>query len=172
MIKNKEKKHIIWTDDIDIKDYEDYFEEEYPDDDLEDYKKWELISELNSYYLEDERENLNIKLDNKILAIATLGLWNGSVQNYNIINSGNIRDILYSSHNVEWYSDGKDIRAIERHHDGRNYILYREIKDENNIDEFLNKIYNNDEITDYLLEKYTKSIAYKVHDVYGWKLLK
>ena len=47
--------------------------------------------EINNRYLDDERVNLNIQLDQPILVIADLGLWNGRRTGYQEISSGNIR---------------------------------------------------------------------------------
>ena len=38
--------------------------------------------EINNRYLDDERVNLNIQLDQPILVIADLGLWNGRRPGY------------------------------------------------------------------------------------------
>lgn len=82
-------------------------------------------------YLGDERENLNITLENSIIVIADLVLWNGRHHGYRIIRSGNIADCLQTECNyVRWYVDGyKNLRADMIHHDGANHYLYREIKE-------------------------------------------
>jgi len=122
----------------------------------------------NDLYLDDERANLDITLDNKILCIASMGLWNGRKQGYKIL-TNNIKDILYSDCDYcSWYSDGYNIKAKLVHHDGTNYIEYREIKNNDNIDNLLNDIYNGKTISRARLNYYTKSILPKVSKVYGW----
>lgn len=102
--------------------------------------------------------------------IADLGLWDGRHSAYKMLESNNIRDILYSDCNLaKWYSDGKDIRFKGLHHDGINNYLYRVVEDGSDIDELLDKIYNQEPITDEEIEKYTKSLHPYVAKAYGWK---
>lgn len=115
------------------------------------------------------REDLFIQLNNPILVIADLGLWNGTASGYKIVESGNISDILYCEDDyIKWYYDGYNIRAEGHHHDGTNHYLYREIKNMDNIENLLDKIYNNEEITNRMLNYYTRSIAPEVKNIYGW----
>lgn len=136
-------KHVIWSN-IDPDNYDE------------------------DYYLDDERFNLDIPTDGRILVIADLGLWDGRRQGYKIINR-NVSDILYDEADfVEWYSDGYNIKATAYHHDGTNYYEYREIREDKNIDNLLDAIYNGEEITRRKLNYYTKSIHPYVAEVYGW----
>lgn len=158
---------IIWdnTDvDIDKWDFDsDWIEEYQPTDD----QKYERMYDDLNFFIDDERSNLDISC-NKIIVIANLGLWHGRRQGYKIID-GNVKNILYTDCDyAKWYADEKDIRGKFIHHDGTNYVLYREIKDMDTIDEFTNKIYNGEELTDELLDKYTNSLRPYVAKIYGW----
>lgn len=158
---------IIWdnTDvDIDKWDFDsDWIEECQPTDD----QKYERMYDDLNFFIDDERANLDISC-NKIIVIANLGLWHGRRQGYKIID-GNVKNILYTDCDyAKWYADEKDIRGKFIHHDGTNYVLYREIKDMDTIDEFTNKIYNDEELTDELLDKYTNSLRPYVAKIYGW----
>jgi hypothetical protein len=158
---------IIWdnTDvDIDKWDFDsDWIEEYQPTDD----QKYERMYDDLNFFIDDERANLDISC-NKIIVIANLGLWHGRRQGYKIID-GNVKNILYTDCDyAKWYADEKDIRGKFIHHDGTNYVLYREIKDMDTIDEFTNKIYNDEELTDELLDKYTNSLRPYVAKIYGW----
>jgi hypothetical protein len=159
------KKHIIWSSDIgDINDW--HYDN---DEDLSEETKYEMTYEDNAITLDDERMNLNIQLDNPILIIASLGLWDGRRSGYKIIQSGKISDILYSDcDDAEWYTDGYNVKCIARHHDGTNYYEYREIKDMNNIDKLTDKLYNNEDVDRDLINRYTRSIVKHVNKVYGW----
>lgn len=124
----------------------------------------------DEFWLEDERENLDIQLENPILVIADLGLWSGRRQGYKIIESGNIKDILYDECDyVKWYSDGYNVKATASHHDGTNYYEYREIRDMDNIGNLLELIYYGKKISRSKLNHYTKSIHPYVAEIYGWK---
>lgn len=168
-------KHTIWSNlDLNIEDWREDFkmfredngiEEEFDDDELSEW-----VENTNADYLNDERANLNIEVDGEILVIADLGLWDGRHSAYKMLESNNIGDILYPDCDLaKWYSDGKDIRFEGAHHDGTNNYLYRVVEDGSDIDEFLDKIYNQEPITDEEIEKYTKSLHPYVAKAYGWK---
>lgn len=125
-------------------------------------------TELCSMYLEDERTNLNVETDGRILVIADLGLWNGRRQGYKILSS-NVSDILSDNADyVEWYGDGHNIKAIASHHDGTNYYEYRVIREDRNVQNLLDSIYNGEEITRKKLNYYTKSLYKYIAKIYGW----
>ena len=124
--------------------------------------------ELQGIYLEDERQNLNVKTDGRILIIADLGLWNGRRQGHRILGT-KVSDILYDMADyIEWYGDGHNIKATAAHHDGTNYYEYRVIREDRNIQNLLDAIYNGEEITRKKLNYYTKSLYKDVAKVYGW----
>lgn len=175
------KKHIIWSNiNLDIEDWRDgYLEEleingkDLPDED-EDYddELMDWMYETNNMYLDDERSNLNKKVDGRILIIGDIGKWNGRVDGYKILGN-NINEIFNINDRgfdyAEFYGDGYDIRATECHHDGTNYYLYRVIREDRNIDNLLDAIYNGEEITSSKLNYYTKSLYKDVANVYGWR---
>lgn len=124
--------------------------------------------ELQGMYLEDERQNLNVETDGRILIIADLGLWNGRRQGYRILGT-KVSDIMYDMADyIEWYGDGHNIKATAAHHDGTNYYEYRVIREDRNIENLLDAIYNGEEITRKKLNYYTKSLYRDVAKVYGW----
>lgn len=108
-----EQRHLIWSNyDLDYEDWRDDLEEDHPE--LTEDERMALMYEINNRYLDDERVNLNIQLDQPILVIADLGLWNGRRTGYQEISSGNIRDCLYSGRDIEyatWYVDKLGDRA-------------------------------------------------------------
>ena len=81
-------------------------------------------------------------LEGNILLIADLGLWNGRKSGYRIIdnNVGNILSSL-SEGEIEYFADTqtKQVKAVQHHHDGTNYITFREIKPGVNIDNLTEK---------------------------------
>ena len=90
-----EADHLIWSNyNIDYEDWREELEEEYPD--LSEDERYLKMLEINNDYLDDERTNLNIQLNQPIIVIADLGLWNGRRSGYKEIESGNIRDCLCS----------------------------------------------------------------------------
>ena len=170
------KKHIIWSNmNLDIEDWREDYKESCENNDMEydpndDYAIYEWMMETNSEYLDDERMNLNKVVEGRILVIADLGLWNGRKSAYKIVDSGNIKDILGFTYDcAEFYGDGYNIRGTEVHHDGTNHYLYRVIREDRNIMNLLNDIWDGKEFTMKKLNYYTKSLYKDVAKVYGWR---
>ena len=51
---------LIWTSEVDVDDWDDYFLEFDPDLDIDE--RYVRAAEINESYLDDERTNLNIVL--------------------------------------------------------------------------------------------------------------
>ena len=170
------KKRIIWSNiDLNPEDWKEDYEEcaicnGWDEDTSDPDNLYKYMMDTNMMYLDDERTILNRQLNGRILIIADLGLWNGRKQGYKII-EGNIANILYDSNVdfIEWYADGYNIRATAHHHDGTDYYLYREIREDRNIQILLDDIYNGRKITKAKLNYYTRSIRPYVAKIHGWK---
>ena len=118
---------------------------------------------------DDEECNLDKQLDGRILAIANMGLWYGRRAGYKILGN-NLNEVLTSSigcDEKEVYCDAYNVYAEGYHHDGRNYVEFREIREDRNIDNLLNKLYNNEEVTRREINYYTRSLRPYVKQVYG-----
>ena len=168
-----EQKHLIWSDfNLNYEDWRADLESEYPE--LTEDECMALMHELNSGYLDDERVNLNIQLDQPILIIADLGLWTGRHTGYKKIASGNIRDCLSSNRDTEyatWFVDKLgDLRCDAIHPDGTNHLLYRTYKPgvrESQIDLLKDKIYRGI-ATRADITRITRRLGDEIGKVYGW----
>lgn len=173
------KKHMIWQNcDLDIEDWRDGYKEwleingidDRDPDDEDDIRDW--MYNTNNDYFYDEQVNLNKNIDGRILIIAGLGLWNGRRQGYKILDN-NIKEIFNINPRgfdyAEFYGDGYNIKATEWHHDGTNYYEYRVIREDRNIENLLDAIYNGEEISRKKLNYYTKSLYPYVANIYGWR---
>ena len=164
--------HVIWSNyNLDYDDWKDDLEENYPD--LSEQDRMMLMYEINNDYLDDERINLDIQLSRPILVIADLGRWNGRFDGYKEIESGNIRDCLYSDTDYStWYVDKRgDLRCTAIHHDGTNYYLYRTYKDgvsDEQIENLKCKIYNG-QATRADITRITRRLGDEIGKVYGWE---
>ena len=164
-------RRVIWSNyDLNYEDWRDDLEAEYPE--MTEYQRVALMYELNNDYLLDERANLNIQLSQPILVIAQLGLWNGIKPGYREIESGNIKDCLYSIYDfTTWFVDRRgDLRCDDIHHDGTNHYLYRVWRDdvsETQRDRLKARIYEGiatrEDIT-----RVTKRLGDAIGQVYGW----
>ena len=160
-------KHIIWTWNVDFADWEDDLRAEYPDE-PEDWLYGRMY-EINADYLDDERINLNIPLRNKIICIASLGLWNGRHVGYRILDNNVNECFRYFEDRPTWYVENGDLCCEDIHHDGTNYYRYREVKDGVDLEEFLDKLYEGS-ATEEDVEHYTKPLGDRVANVYGWEV--
>ena len=140
-----------------------------------DFEDWETVDVTDTMYedidmwLEDEQSNLYRKLDGRILCIASMGLWNGRRTGYKILGN-NLNEVLtcgIGCDEKEIYCDAYNVLAKGYHHDGSNSVEFREIREDRNIDNLLNKLYNNEEVTRREINYYTKSLRPYVKQVYG-----
>lgn len=168
----KDDRHIIWTDYLDYDDWKKDLEEQYPE--LSEDERVSLMYELNGDYLDDERCNLDIQLSRPILVVGDLGLWNGRRMGYKEIESGNIRDCLYSDIDyATWFVDKNgDFRCEAVHHDGTNHYLYRTYKDgvsEMQIDNLKEKLYRGTAIRADIT-RITRRLGDEIANVYGFPI--
>lgn len=118
---------------------------------------------------EDVQSNLFRILNGRILCIAGMGLWNGRRTGYKILGN-NLNEVLTSSigcDEKEVYCDTYNVYAQGYHHDGRNYVEFREIREDRNIENLLDKIYSGKEVTRRDINYYTRSLRPYVKEVYG-----
>ena len=173
-----DSRRSIWSD-MDLhrwdwqEDFAEYIKENGLDiDPADEDALYDWMIEINDNYLSDERMNLDIQLSQPIIVIGDLGRWNGRVMGYKMIDSGNIKDCLYSDTDfTEWYVDRYgDLRADAAHHDGTNYYLYRVFKEgvtESQIERLQEKIYMG-KATRADITRVTKRLGDEIGRVYGW----
>ena len=175
-------RHIIWSDmsldpDDWRDDYKDFLEiNELNGDPNDENELYKWMVETNGDYLDDERMNLDVQLSQPIIAIADLGLWYGRKSGYRVIDSGNIKDCLYSDTDfTEWYVDKYgDLRADAAHHDGTNHYLYRVFKDsatESQIENLKYKLYEG-KATRADITRITRRLGDEIAAVYGFHIPK
>lgn len=175
-------RHIIWSNvNLDLDDWRDDMRVQLEvngisPDEIDDDRLYAEMLDTNASYLEDERVNLNIQETQPIIVIADLGRWNGRFNGYKMIDSGNIKDCLYSDTDyTEWYVDKLgDLRANAIHHDGTNHYLYRAFKDNatsEQIESLQDKIYSG-RATRADITRVTKRLGDDIAKVYGFHISK
>ena len=138
------------------------------EDITDDMIQQEIYDDIDIFY-EDEIMNLNKQLSGRVIAIADLGLWNGRRQGYKVLGD-NLNEVIsfnLSCDEREVYCDAYNVRAEGYHHDGSNSVLFRELREDRDVDKFLDKIYMGEEISTGTLNYYTKSLRPYVQEVYG-----
>ena len=158
------KKHMIWTSCFDMADYEDFLNECYPEV-TDEYRKYEIVSEMNHENLEDERRNLDYH--HPIIGIADLGLWNGHRQAVGLFN--NLKDILATNcDEAEWFVEGNTLKGTMWHHDGTNYVNYYLFQEDlPGADKFVEDLKDGVKVSKSRLYKYCKSAGKVVREIYG-----
>lgn len=129
--------------------------------------------DCDSLAFNDELLNLDQRIDGRIFVFANLGLWNGRRDAFKLLDN-NIKSILsFSDWNYgEWYGDGKDIKATLHHHDGSNYLEFRVIRENRDINSLINRSYGPKpfgDLTRSVINYYTKSLHPYIDNIYGWK---
>lgn len=150
----------IWSSEVNIEEYKDFLDDCYPEAD--EYDRYNIVSELNKEYLDDERVNLRIDVGSPIIEVADLGFWNGRRQGYHLITSGILSDI-FNSHGCDdatFFIEDGELRSTLYHHDGHHNIVYRKVKNMKKFHEMP---------LDEFVRKYTESLADAVKKVYGWE---
>ena len=164
--------HLIWSNyHTDFEDWKESTSEDY--EDYSEDRLYAIFCEAISDNLDDERCNLNIQLSSPILVIGDLGLWYGRRTGYKEIESGNIRDCLYSDTDyTTWYVDKDgEFRCDATHHDGTNHYRYRAYRDsvtDEQIEDLKEKLYCG-EATEKDIEKITRRLGDEIGSVYGWE---
>ena len=177
-MKTREPIRHIWQNyDLDLEDWKEGLLENREINglptDVDDDTLREEMYELNANYLDDERMNLNIKTEGRIVCIADIGLWNGRRLGYKLYGH-NIRECLMFFSDCDYadfYVDRYDFRCKQTHHDASTYAVFRELKpnlSSDQADNFLWKIYNG-KATQKDITRYTRSLAPYIKKVYGWK---
>ena len=167
------KKNIIFNSDVyelykAISENEECIDdvEEVTDDDI--FKK--AYDDIEMWY-EDEQMNLHKTLEEDIVVIAELGLWNGKRHCGKVVDD-NLNCILnsFGCDDIEVYADRHNIKSIGSHHDGRNKHLFRMIKptlSDVQRENFLDRL-ESGTLTDRDITRYTKSLRPYVAEIYGF----
>lgn len=168
-------KHTIFNNDSTVFDFEEMRNEisennDIPAEDISDEAVWDYISHSIENWYDDERINLNQELDNFVICIADLGLWNGRRSAYKLLGK-NLNGILYNTgDSYEVYVEDGEVKARDAHHDGTNYYTWRVLKNglsNAKVNDLLDSIVEGD--AEEKIKKYTKSLAPYVKRIYGFK---
>ena len=107
-----------------LEDLEDY---EPSADDIYDQAYFEKQVEFEDFETLLKTIDKDVNLD--IIALADVGRWNGRFNGYKELKGlGDILNVGGSIQDLKYFIDGKDLKSVQYHHDGRNYIVYRLVK--------------------------------------------
>lgn len=131
---------------------------------------WEYIYNDIEYSYDEGLRDLNVDTEGEIIAIASMGLWNGKSSGYKILDKNNLKEILYCGNKDfnHLYYDGFNVYKKASHHDDTNHIMFREVRPDVDIEKLFDKIYNSEPISKATLNRYTRSLRRYVKQIYGW----
>ena len=169
---------LIYTDDYSEYDKNDLkaevieYNEHKKEDDITDddiYEQFLLDDELWADDLSFDLKEIDKNIDGTIIAIADLGLWDGRRMAYKEIK--NLPDIcsVFEDINTLEIDRYNNLTLAAAHHDGTNYITFREIKPELSdwqVNQFEDKIYYG-KATKKDITRYTRSIGKAFREYYG-----
>ena len=147
----------------------EFLSEVYPEiEQTEENVMQEIYDHIDTYF-DDEKSNLFKILDGRILCIADIGLWDGRRSGYKILGN-NLNEVLTTGigcDEKEVYCDAYNVYAQGYHHDGRNYVEFREIREDRNIENLIDKIHSEQGATRREINYYTKSLRPYIKEIYG-----
>lgn len=136
----------------------------------DDYEVTERFYEdINDMY-DCEKANLNKTLPNNIIAIGTVGRWNGNFAGGKVMGN-NLNEILYTGDcdDISVTYDRYNVHSTLAHHDGRHSMTYRMLKDGVDGDDLLEKLIYGGGLSKSDISRYTTSLVPYVKEVYGIK---
>lgn len=120
---------MVSEEDFDYaRDFLKDFENDNPsEDDIYDQAYFEKQVEFDDFEKMLKTIDKDINLD--IIALADVGRWNGRFSGYKELRGlGDILNVGGSIEELKYFIDGKDLKSVQYHHDGTNYIVYRMLK--------------------------------------------
>lgn len=177
MSKTTQTQNKHWLFSTEVTDYmiqeikEEYLDEENTE--ITDEQAYDRALEDIQYSFDDleyEFENIAKKINNKVIAIADLGLWDGKHMGYKIMEFSDILSVFNEFNDFEIFIEDNDLKAIGYHHDGTNYYTFRLIKDnitDSQLANFECLFLNGEKITKHQISYYTKSLANIIADYFG-----
>lgn len=134
----------------------------------EDYEVQERFYEDIWDMYDCEKANLDLKLPNNIIAIGTVGRWNGTFNGGKVFGN-NLNEILYAGDcdDISVTYDRYNVHSILAHHDGRHNMTYRMLKDGVDGDEVLEKLIYGGGLSKNDISRYTTSLVPYIKKIYG-----
>lgn len=151
------------------RDYMDLYEtredEDFPEDEL-----WDFILDSLQLYLDDEKMNLDIETKGRIICVADIGRWDGRYKGYKLLgnNINECLEFMSDCEYAEWYVQDGEFKSTQAHHDGYNYVWYRELRSDIVDDYDLEIAMENCSSYEEFIYEYTTSLGGYVNKVYGW----
>ncbi len=121
---------------------------------------YEEINNCQSIWINDEQAEfkaISPNVNNKIIVLADVGRWNGRKEAIKFFNS--LEDILcFMSHYDDWklYIDRYQLKGVGHHHDGTDYLTFKEIKSKYNDEMLENFFYEG--MFEKIKDNYTSSL--------------
>lgn len=124
---------------------------------------YDEINECNQIALKDDRFEFATRTKNvegNIIAIADVGRWNGRKAGIKLLDSlEDIIDFMTRYDSFELFIDRYNLKGIGHHHDGTDYLTFREIKPKFDYEHVETMFFNINETKDERIQNYyTRSL--------------
>ena len=135
---------------------------------VDDYEVQERFYEDIWDMYDIEKANLDKTLPNNIIAIGTVGRWNGTFKG-GAIKGNNLNEILYTGDcdDIAVTYDRFNVHSTLAHHDGQHHMIYRMIKEGVDGDRLLEKQIYGGGLTKNDISRYTVSLVPYIKKIYG-----
>jgi hypothetical protein len=154
-------------------DIAEYMNEDSEEDEkvsTDDYSVFERLQEDIWFTYDEEKSNLYKELPNNIIAIGTVGRWDGTKQCFKELGN-NLNEILFigRDHNdINVYCDRYNVHSELVHHDGTDRVIYRMVKEGVDTDKLCEKQLYNGGLSKSDISRFTVSLTPFVKEVYGF----
>ena len=135
------------------------------DNGIENPSNEDIYKEINNcqeIWFNDELSEFKLispNVNNKIIVLADVGRWNGRKEAIKFIDS--FENILhFMSHYDDWklYIDRYQLKGIGHHHDGTDYLTFKEIKSKYDAETLENYFLNFENMFEKIKNNYTTSL--------------
>ena len=135
---------------------------------IDDYEVTERFQEDIWDNYDCEKANLHKILPNNIIAIGSVGRWNGRFAGGKVLGN-NLNEILYigDCDDIAVTYDRYNVHSTLAHHDGSHSMTYRMLKDGVDGDELLDKLIYGGGLSKQDITRFTTSLVPYVKEVYG-----
>ena len=157
--------HILWSSEINLSQIEDEVKAQYKEEfDYGVYKESDLsriAKEYNQTKLSEVKAKYSNESEGGLVVIADLERWSKhtlTVAHLNTNQVSNIFQPLDDGNDIRWYTDNRNLRGDEVTKQGINHYIFRELRENKNINKLKKRLEQGEPVTAQLLNYYTRTL--------------
>lgn len=156
---------ILWSSEINEKQLTPQVMNEYQDEfDTGIYTSKDiprLARVCNQKNLADLKQKYNKNTEGNIVVIANIERWSKCSWTLAYLNTNQIAEIfqnLDDGSDIRWFTDSRNLRGDERTKQGLNHYIFREVRENKNLNKLKQRLEHGEEVTPQLLNYYTHTL--------------